>query len=290
VAGLFRFVNYEKPGKGVDPDAPEKRPVFLFFELLWRKLFRLLTVNAFYTVCLLPFMIAALQAVNFIFAMAAFELEGTVFPFTLAHLTAPVLGFPPVVIWPLLVSGVILFGPLTCGLTYICRNFARQEHAWNSDFFARAKLNFYKGFWLGVIDLCIISLLFFNIFLVDPESNLMLLIPKYGSIAVGFNYFIMRPYLYLLTITFGLRLRAVFKNAWILSAAGAFRSMVFLVVFAVTFFGFSLFSVTEIVFFPFIASSFWCFTSMFIIWPVVQKYMVDPVESGQVEVEEPPHE
>jgi uncharacterized membrane protein YesL len=286
MAGMFKFINYDKPGKGVDPDAPEKRPLFLFFELLWRKLFRLLTVNILYTVCLLPFMIAAIQAVNLIFAPAAYEQDGTVFLFVLAQLTSPVLNFPPVVIWPLLVLSIVLFGPLTCGLTYICRNYVRQDHAWVSDLFARAKRNLHKGLWLGIIDLFIIAVLAFNAFYVNADGSTMIVISKYVSIAVGFNYFIMRPYLYLITVTFDMRIRSVFKNAWILSAAAAWRSMIFLLVFLATFFGFAQISVTEIFFFAFFASSFWCFTSMFLCWPVVQKYMVDPVESGEVELEE----
>lgn len=51
---MFRFINYDKPGKGIDPDAPKKKPLFLFFELYFRKLFSLMQLNVIYLFCCIP--------------------------------------------------------------------------------------------------------------------------------------------------------------------------------------------------------------------------------------------
>lgn len=51
---MFRFVNYDKPGKGIDPNAPKKRPFFLFLELLCRKYFTVMQMNLIYLLCCIP--------------------------------------------------------------------------------------------------------------------------------------------------------------------------------------------------------------------------------------------
>ena len=51
---MFRFVNYDKPGKGIEPDAPKKRPFFLFLELFFRKLFTIMQMNVVYLICCIP--------------------------------------------------------------------------------------------------------------------------------------------------------------------------------------------------------------------------------------------
>lgn len=51
---MFHFFNYDKPGKGIDPNAPKKRPFFLFFELYFRKLFLMMQMNVVYLFCCIP--------------------------------------------------------------------------------------------------------------------------------------------------------------------------------------------------------------------------------------------
>lgn len=51
---MFRFINYDKPGKGIDPNAPKKRPFFLFLELFFRKLFPIMQMNVMYLLCCIP--------------------------------------------------------------------------------------------------------------------------------------------------------------------------------------------------------------------------------------------
>lgn len=51
---MFRFMNFDKPGKGIDPNAPKKKPFFLFFELYFRKLFTVMQMNVIYLLCCIP--------------------------------------------------------------------------------------------------------------------------------------------------------------------------------------------------------------------------------------------
>jgi len=269
---------YNKPGKGVDKDAPEKRPFFKFFELLWRRPGRLVVINILYFITTLPFMMVFFNLVNLAFGLATqASVDGEAYLSMMARVF-PLLDWPWQA-WLILAGiGALLFGPFTCGLTYVCRNFAREEHAWTSDYFARAKKNWRQGMILGIIDLLICSVIVFNIFfaphLVENPGELLFVIARYGTVAIGLNYFIMRPYLYLLVVTFYLPLKTIFKNAWILSTATMLRSIIFLVVATVTFMLFQMWSVLEMIFILF-AFSFWSLLSMFLAWPVVVKYMVN---------------
>ncbi len=51
---MFRFINYDKPGKGIDPNAPKKKPFFFFFELYFRKLFTIMQMNVMFLLCCIP--------------------------------------------------------------------------------------------------------------------------------------------------------------------------------------------------------------------------------------------
>ena len=51
---------------------------------------------------------------------------------------------------------VVTIGPATAGLTYVLRNFAREEHSWVvSDFFEQCKKNLKQGLIVGNLNLLI---------------------------------------------------------------------------------------------------------------------------------------
>ena len=53
--GLFK-ANYAKPGPGVSKDAPQKRRIIVFFEILGRKYWKLAQANlVFLAMCLVIF-------------------------------------------------------------------------------------------------------------------------------------------------------------------------------------------------------------------------------------------
>lgn len=54
MAGIFGFFNYEKPGKGISENAPQRKGIFLCFELLFRKFGKLIILNAAFVVSCIP--------------------------------------------------------------------------------------------------------------------------------------------------------------------------------------------------------------------------------------------
>ncbi len=51
---FFGLFNYSKPGPGVDKNAPKKKRFFFFFELYFRKFWKLIQLNLLFLVCCIP--------------------------------------------------------------------------------------------------------------------------------------------------------------------------------------------------------------------------------------------
>ncbi len=54
MAGFFGLFDYSKPGRGVDKNAPEKKRIFFFFELYFRKFWKLVTLNLIFVLFCIP--------------------------------------------------------------------------------------------------------------------------------------------------------------------------------------------------------------------------------------------
>ena len=54
MAGFLGFGNFQKPGKGVKKNEPEKKRFFQFFELFFRKLTKLIQLNLLYLLFCIP--------------------------------------------------------------------------------------------------------------------------------------------------------------------------------------------------------------------------------------------
>ena len=122
------FFNYDRPGPGVDKNAPKKKGVALFFELLGRNLSKLILANMLYFAVSIPVII--------LFYFISLMILGNVMPEAIG--TA---GFAQMsVLMTLLVTIFWGTGPVSCGYTYILRNTAREEHTFlASDFFEKSK-------------------------------------------------------------------------------------------------------------------------------------------------------
>lgn len=79
---MFRFINYDKPGKGIDPDAPKKKPFFLFLELYFRKLFPLMQLNVIYWFCCIPIITIGPATAGMTYILREFSEERPVFLWT----------------------------------------------------------------------------------------------------------------------------------------------------------------------------------------------------------------
>ncbi len=207
------FFNYDKPGKGVNKDAPKKKGFFLFAELVWRKLGKLFCVNMLHFLVSLP--VIALYAFLFLGLLSGLLPEdgegGGIAVYQLAlYLTAMIT-----ILWGT--------GPASCGHTYILRNFAREEHVFlTSDFFEKIKENIGRGIIIIVFD---VIALFLGVNAISFYWKLAASGHKIGiymaAVVVIFLmvYTYMHFYMYQFTVTFEGNLRNTLKNSIIMAMA-----------------------------------------------------------------------
>ena len=194
---------------------------------------------------------------------------------------------PAVLRWLLLLLSVLAYGPAKCGVTYVLRNYSRESHSWISDIWDKARENWKQGMLFGVIDCAVAALIVFNMSY-RPENQLATLVEvsRYLTLLVGMFYVFMRKYIYLMIVTVRLNLSSLVKNAWLLSFIGIFRN--FFSAFANLLFWVLAYVLImavhpffEILFLGLFLYSFTNFLSIFACYPLIDKYLVQPIAQMQ---------
>ena len=280
--GIF-FNSYNKPGKGIDPDAPQKRSFFRFFDIFFRKLSHFSRANLLYSAALIPTYIIAFFVVSFIILNTVGEILGMQdgAGFTVIILT---------VIFTNFYISVMGAGPATAGMTYIMRNFAREEHAWiGSDFKDNVKSNFKQSIIVFVIDIVVTVVMFYAIYIYGQMSGAISYL-KYFLYVISFIYMMMHMYIYPIMVTFKLSVKDIYRNSFIF-ALGKLPSN-FLVMIALFFihivipililyFGGKFFAIMLIIYLIaeiVIIMSLTQFLVNFKVYPKIKTYMLDVIE------------
>ena len=273
MAGFFKSFNRE--GKGVAKDAPNKKRFFIFFEILWRHAFQIIGINFIYFVITLPLFLFMFM---YIFQAMGIELD-VIASNSLFKVSAVFFNFNSYVKWGLIALSAILYGPATCGLTYVMRNFAREEHTWAfSDFFERSWKNFGQGLIVGIID--ILFILNASMYLALDTQNLApgdgyLAVFKYIAIIVAVLYFVMRNYIYLMIVTFKIKFMAIIKNSALFVILNFGRNLLNLVFMLLVLFLSTGFTVFCMAVFSFAIARF---IEIFNALPAVNRYMLEPLK------------
>ena len=194
--------NYDKPGPGVSKDEPKKAAPVRFFEILWRKLSKLVQLNLIF---MIPFaVVVALMVVIFFLPLPHFAFNTSLFgPLDLYAIYAVPL--------PL-----ILMAPFSAGMAYVTRNFAREEHAfvW-SDFWEAVKNNWKASLLNGIIVYVAYVFLSFSVFFYSNQmqSNWLYMVP-FAVCAILFVLMLFAQfYIPLMIVTMDLKLRHIYRNA-----------------------------------------------------------------------------
>ncbi len=293
MAGFFGFMDYTKPGKGVDANAPQKHAIFQFFELYWRKFSKLIFINIIYFILLAP-IITYLYTISISFIVEWLHIEVTDISTVMFQLLFTMATSMPQ--WLrifLIVLSLVLYGPATAGMTFMLRSYAREEHAWMTDFYHRAKANFKQSVFFGLFDAVIFLLFRFNLTFImqglfsGQSVGLPMTVLKILAFVTAFAFVIyafMRNYFFMLLITFDLSIRNILKNSLIFAFVGLWRNLLVTVLSIVT--GLLIFfthPLVEMIMLPFFALSLWGFISVFTCYPVVKKYMIDPLDAPKPE-------
>ena len=288
---LFRPYQYKSrpdlvPGKGM-----VKNGFFQFFELYFRKFWRFISTNLCYFLITLPMVIYAFYLINGIFADRLEAMGEGYILFAGVGFIASFFSFIPA--WlntPLLILSVLLYGPITMGLTYMYRNFAREEHAWASDLWSRAWSNARQGLFFGIMDLLLTCLFIWGMFgrLAAEGRNLSFALSTILSVISGIALVIwlfMRHYTYLMAVTINLSVFQILKNAWLFVVLGFRRNVTSgVVTLACVVVTFLLAPLITVITLPLFFYSFSWFCTVFTCYPIVKKYLILPaLEAEQAE-------
>lgn len=216
--GLFGG-NYSKPGPGVYKNAPEKKGLNLFYEIFFRKFWKLIQLNLMYIVTLLPTFaiifllsgmisnkltvntdaLAALSDASFTQAQAA------QISITMDLMTRFFISVFFTVFW----GG----GPATAGFVYILRSFIWEDSVFlASDYFRHIKSNFKQAIAVWIIDIAVFTAMCYAYFFYGSQANIMYFL-KYVILVLAFFYTMLHLFLYHLLVTYKLTIPKLYKNS-----------------------------------------------------------------------------
>ena len=257
--------NFNKPGPGVSKNEKKKNAFFRYFQLLFRKLTKLCQVNLIFCV---PFIIAL--ALFFVIAIYVNNIFLSWLPFA-------------------------FLSPFLAGLTFVTRNFAREEHAFVWGDFKDAVKENWKPFLIhGVITYVVVCLMYvaLSFYRGQQENSILFGIAFVICLSICLIFLFMQYYIPLMIVTFDLKLKNVYKNAAIFAVVGLGRNLIATLFLAVLFFLAllmlqsvpSLFIGIILVFL--ILFALISYSINFIVYPNIEKFLIKPYYEKQQAAEE----
>ncbi|MBQ7172784.1 MAG: DUF624 domain-containing protein [Clostridia bacterium] len=281
-----------------------------FFVLLYRRFWKLISLNLIMLPTVLPFLFIFLILLGakqtptetepaFSVLFGIHRISATPLSSLLLDLFGSQTGIPVYSPWNYILIGalalflLVTFGWQNVGAAYVLRGMVRGDAVFVfSDYFYAIKKNLKKGFFLGLLDLIILSILAFDIWYFQGVGGTFLLdLMFFVIIAISILYFFMRFYLYQMEVTFELSIGKIFKNALIFTALGIKRNLMAAL-------GIALLTAIDVglifLFFPlnipipiilpfFYYVSFVAFISAYGAYPVIEKYMIAPYQKKEKE-------
>ena len=302
---IYNFFNPAKDGKDVPKEIDDgKRDLVTFFKMYTRNLSRLLTINAY------------IIFGNFPIFFGMFALGG----YVNRHTSAPASQYLPQLYGVLKISGnspvisalygvhvtqtalsvnttaslvlfaltglvILTWGYVNVGTTYLLRNMIKREPVFMwYDFWYAIKHNLRQGMIVGILDIVFMALLAYDVvffyYNIGPFLNNVMF---YFSLAVAVIYFLMRFYLYLLMVTFNLKLWQIFKNALIFAMLGFKRNaLAFIGIALVVLVNYALFLmyIPLGIIMPFLITfGTGVFIAAYAAYPKIKEIMIDPYET-----------
>lgn len=261
---------YNRNGAGVDKDEPKQPDFIRFFQVFARKFGSLIKLNS-------AFLIPALPAAALIYFLSYMNMP--------LHLNIGgniiAIDIFKRFVLPLI---LVLVYPFIAGLSFVSRNFVREEHTFiYSDFFEHTKKNF-KFFFLNGILLYIIYVvlsLSFEFYFYMMFSNLLFIVPFLFTIFASYMIIAAQFFIPVMAVTFDLKFSAIYKNAFIFAMIALPRCLI-IVFLGVLLFAYAiiftplmiLLLFALIAYFLLFGFSFSMYTVNFIVYPVIDKFMI----------------
>lgn len=309
MAGRFKLIDYNKEGPGVYRDQPESGPVKTFFAICGRKFWKIIQINMLFTLLTLPFIALSFLIGAYIFpqlfSFMQFDvlkefvvsygasLTGDAAASFNAQETASLLLLQFNIVFGVALVGLqlVVCGPVQAGITYIFRNYSREEHAfiW-SDFKDQAKLNWKQSAIASIIGIVGFIIFSINIWFYSSgkifSNGIVSAVFVALFIAMMVLLAIMQMYVYPMMVTFKLSIRQIYKNAFLLTMAklpGNIGVLLAVLVFSVviplainTLLG-AFGIMVAVLYYFLIGFGFTLLLSNFFVYRQMKKYMIDPM-------------
>lgn len=216
---------YDKPGKGVDKNAPKKKGFFLFWDIVIHKFVKFIEVNSMYAMTsiiwiVLLYLFAAIVIsgqMSLVDKLAQTPIDGVNISDNAGMI---IFGF-----CAMFAVGIFLLwgsGPVSASYSYMARCFTRGEHAWIiSDGWDKFKENFKQSIIVVIIDAVIlifgINALYFYYSAYLSYGGISWMVLCYVTFLLLLIYTMIHPYLYQLMVTFECTIGQLYKNAILLT-------------------------------------------------------------------------
>lgn len=225
--GFFDRLYYGNPNKPdlKKEDMPQGR-FKIFFTVLQVRFWKLIQLNLLYSIFWIPAFFVVY--VNLMYLIQAQEMP---------ELLNNIQGIGTTMVLFLLPCFLIA-GPATAGATYVVRNWARDEHAWVwSDFKDAWKMNWKESLIIMLINglALIIFHVNLNFYRLQAQQNFLFSILYYFILIAGLIYAMMNMFIFPMLVTYKLKVRQIFKNAFIFTMAELPRTFVIFAIAAIIF-------------------------------------------------------
>ena len=257
------FNNYQKPGRGISPEEAAKRN---YFKILGRKITILIKVNLlFFAVNIILF-----AAILFLIIPLFIKTGNASNELYIKRLSDIVAGKKIMSPFPFII--LALFAPTVSGLTYICRNCARQQHVFLvSDFFEHTKKNFKQSIIAGFI---MSAVLYFYITAVFYYLHSGMTVFAAILFIVGIILAMSSFYVFPQIVTFEMSLLSIFKNSFLYSIINLPQNALVLIVLSVLHIMLLLrFTILWLLLMVFFLIAFSSYTINYIVWNAISKYI-----------------
>lgn len=275
------FGNYERSGTGIAKNAPQKKPFFRFWELFFRKFWKLIELNLMMVIPFIPLGIGA----------AAILILGEK-QTTLALIISAVM----------VLAFALMFGPGLAAAAKILRYFTLEKPCFMLDtYFKTFKSSFKQACPLGLIDLLVATSVTSGFYVYPALISSLQLEGGSGvifyyvlfilTLSIAIAVLMMSFYGYLMIVSTDLSFKNILKNSLALSIVALKKSILTLVLSALImglFIGLTLYFPNVMLFvWLFAPTAFVGFLIVFNCYPVIQKYVINPyyTERGEVSPE-----
>lgn len=245
-------MHYDRPGPGVNKDEKPKPGPLRFGKIYTRKFWHLVRLNLLYVAFCILFYIP------FFFAVSA-------------HIVGSWLFY-------LCTIPILFTGPFTAGFVYELRDFVRERPSfiWG-DFKDAAQKNWKQA--LAASTITVIGFdcfgIFFQLFPVILGKQSITYFFLVLLCTCGLFFLFIQYYVFLILVTFEMKLKDIYRNAMIFAFVGIGRNILVTVLGAIILFVSCVLLPPLLTLLPFITVGTVGLLINFAAWPLVKKYMID---------------